>query len=345
MQKSNVVKLMKMLKFGGSLVGLVLIVVWSAGLLQEKQAPGKMDALDGRLLPEGAVVHEVVALEMPTRVSLSGTVHSERRIHLSSRIPAYVKDIHVMAGSVVKDGDLLIELDQRELLKELAAAEAQLSLAETGYQRSDRLLKTNATTVQAFEMAESGYKAALAGVERIKVMLTYTQITSPINGVVTDRHVETGDLAGAGQGLLSVYDPERLRLDVPVPARLVSKFPVGQKVTVTLDQVATPVEGKVVEIVSEFDPVTRTRRVKIHLVNVKGDVLPGMYGQVAVDLDPQPVVLVPQDAVTAIGQLTYVQKVAGARCVTRWVTTGRRMDDRIEILSGVSHGDRLLLNK
>jgi len=295
-------------------------------------------------LPAGATLHEVRALPLPARVSLSGTVHSERQINLSSRLPAYIKEIHVMAGSVVKEGEVLVELDQRELLKDLAAAEAQLSLAETGYQRADRLLKTNATTVQAFEMAESGYKAAQAGVDRIKVMLTYTQIISPINGVVTDRLVEVGDLAGAGQVLLSVYDPARLRLDVPVPARLVSKFPVGQPVVVTLDQVAGPVGGKVVEIVSAFDPVSRTRRVKIHLDKVDGDVLPGMYGQVAVDMDPRPTVRVPQAALAQIGQLTYVRKVEGDRYVNRLVTLGNPVEGQVEILSGVADGDRLLLN-
>jgi len=337
-------KLKGLAKIAGGLLGLVVIVVWTAGLLRAKQAPDTLDAVAGEPLPEGAVVHTVETRTVPTRVALSGTVSSERRINLSARLPAYVEEVHVSAGSLVREGDLLIALDQRELVKQLEAAEAQLALAETGFQRAKRLLETNATTMQAFEAAESAYKSASAAVDQVKVMLTYTRITAPLDGVVTDRFVEAGDLASPGQVLVSVYDPSRLRLEVPVPARLISHFPVGRAVEVKLDLGDAPVSGSVTEVVSEFDPVTRTRRIKVHLDGLADDaVLPGMYGQVLLDVEPHETVLLAVETVTRIGQLESVQVVRDGRVFRRLVRTGARHDGQVEILSGLTAGEQVLL--
>ncbi len=342
---TNKSKLRGLAKIAGGLLGLVVIVVWTAGLLRDKQAPGKLDAVVGEPLPAGAVVHVVEAATVPTRVSLPGTVSSERMINLSARLPAYVEDVRVSAGSPVREGDLLIALDQRELVKQLEAAEAQLALAETGYQRAKRLLETNATTQQAFEAAESGYKSASAAVDQVKVMLTYTRITAPLNGVVTDRFVEAGDLASPGQVLVSVYDPSRLRLEVPVPARLISHFPVGREVQVKLDLGDALVKGTVTEVVSAFDPVTRTRRIKVHLAGVAdAAVLPGMYGQVLLDIEPHATVLLPVASVMRIGQLESVQVVRDGRVFRRLVRTVPRHDGQVEILSGLVAGEQVLIN-
>jgi len=324
------------------LLGLAVIVVWTSGALRSKQEPGKLEAEQAVAVPEGAVVVTARRETVPERVALSGTVRSERRINLSARLPAYVEAVHVSAGASVKEGDLLLALDQRELLKDLAAAEAQLAQAETAYQRSKRLLETNATTAQAHESAESAYKSAAAGMERVKVMLSYTRITAPLDGVVADRYIEAGDLAGAGQVLLSVYDPARLRLEVPVPARLIAHFPEGCEVSVTLDQRPVPMKGVVTEVVSEFDPVTRTRRVKIHLEDAHAEALPGMYGQVVIETDPHSAVLLPAEAVTRIGQLESVQVVREGRMSRRLVRTGPRHGAQVEILSGLEGGEQVM---
>lgn len=334
----------KVLKTAGALLGLVVIVVWTSGVLRDRVAPGKLEGPAADPLPEDAVTVTARREQVPVNVSIPGTVHSERRINLSARLPAYVEAVNINAGYSVLEGDILVELDHREILKELAAAEAQFDQAETAYQRSKRLLETDATTVQAHEAAESAYKSAAANVERVNVMLSYTQVTSPLNGVVADRYIEAGDLAGAGQVLLSVYDPTRLRLEVPVPARLISHFPEGREVNVMLDQMPEVLKGTVTEVVSEFDPVTRTRRVKIRLEDVPETVLPGMYGQVHLAIDEHEAVLLPETALKRIGQLELVQVVRDGSLYRRLVRTGPRHDGQVEILSGLEGGETVLTN-
>ncbi len=141
----------KVLKTAGALLGLVVIVVWTSGVLRDRVAPGKLEGPAADQLPEDAMTVTARREQVPVNVSIPGTVHSERRINLSARLPAYVEAVNINAGYSVLEGDILVELDHREILKELAAAEAQFDQAETAYQRSKRLLETDATTVQAHE--------------------------------------------------------------------------------------------------------------------------------------------------------------------------------------------------
>jgi len=331
-------------KIWAGVVGLVVIIVWTSGALRDRTAPGKIEHLPGFPLPSGADTVPVISAQVPANVEIVGTVRSEREIHLSSRISAYIKDVLVSAGKLVKEGDLLVELDQREIREQLAAAEAQLAQAKTAFERAKRLLETNATTRQSFEAAESAFKAAAANVDGIKVMLSYTRILSPLDGVVTDRRIETGDLASPGQVLLSVYDASRLRLEAWVPARLVAHFTSGRVVQVVLDHPQRELTGKIAEIVGELDPTTRSQLVKIQLEGAPQDVLPGAYGHVRVEADRHTAILVPASTVYRIGQLEYVQVVRGDRVIRRLVKTGPALGSRVEILSGMVVGEQVLLN-
>lgn len=333
----------KAVKLLGALIGLVLIVLWTSGVLRDRQAPGKVDVETFKPIPSDATVLTVRRENVPSLVTLGGTVCSVRRINLSARLSAYVEAVHVSAGSRVEQGDLLVELDQRELRQELAAADAQLAQAETAYRRSERLLETQATTEQAHDLAVMAFRSAAANVDRLNVVLSYTRITAPLSGVVANRHVEPGDLASPGQKLLSVYDPSHLRLEVPVPARWITYFPEGREVVVMLDQVDMPVGGRVTEIVSEFDPVSRTRLVKIRLEDSEEDVLPGMYGYVLVEATPREGIFIPDHAVLRIGQLESVMVATEQGMMRRLIRLGIRHRNRIEILSGLEDGESIVV--
>lgn len=326
------------------LAGLAVVVVWSGGFLGDKTAPGTLDAETGFPLPEGAETWPVEIQTVPTRVDVVGTTASEEKINLSARIPAYVSDVFASAGDRVTKGQELVTLDDRDIRQQLAAAEAQLNQARTEYDRAKSLFEKEATTQQALTAAESMFHAAQAQVEQVKVMLTYAQVTSPIDGIVTERRIEAGDLANPGMLLLAVYDPSRMRLEAPVPVRLLDRLAVGQSVEVTLDRPAKVFPGTVSEIVSEVDPASRTQLVKIHLDGADGDVLPGTFGRLWVDAGPREVIAIPASAVIRVGQLEFVQAVRDGRAVRRLVKTGPARGDAVEILSGLSAGDVILVN-
>jgi RND family efflux transporter MFP subunit len=326
------------------LAGLAALVIWSGGACEQKVAPGKTDHQPGFALAGDARVCTANVERAAARVKVIGTATSERRINLSARLSAYVQSMAVSAGDVVTNGQLLVVLDDRDILQQLAVSEAQFKQAESEYQRAVQLFAKAAATEQAKESAESAFHSAQARLQETRVMLSYTRIVAPIDGVVTDRKIEAGDLAAPGQVLLSVYDPRQMRLEVPVPVRLLARFELGQEVEVTLDGVAKPVKGVVREVVSEVDPLSRTRKVKVHLETAAPAVLPGTYGWISVEGDVRSALWVPATAVYRVGQQDLVQVVADGRVLRRVVRVGAVEGDRVDVLSGLSTGDIVLLN-
>jgi RND family efflux transporter MFP subunit len=334
----------KIFKWTVAVVGLVLMIAWTGGAFHVKVKAEKLPSQPGNPLPKDAKTHIVQIGKVAPKIDVVGTVASEENVHLSARISAYVSKVHASAGSVVKKGQVLIELDSRDIDEKLAAAEVNLKQARTEYNRTLNLYKKNAATEKSLTAAESMYNGAKAQVAEVKVMQTYTKIKSPIQGIVTDRRVEVGDLANPGQTLLSVYDPLNMRIEVPVPVRLIEKLSLNQAVDITLDRPSRPFKGRVDAIVSEIDPLSRTQEVKVHINNKKGDILPGTFGRVWVREDSYPAILIPSQAVMSIGQLEMVYVVKDNRVERRMVKSGPSFGKKIEILSGLSQGDVILIS-
>ncbi len=343
-QKKGIgMRILQVIKWPIAVAGLALMIAWTGGMFHAKVAAGKLETAPGQPLPEKAKTYTVKLTKVAPRIDVVGTVASAETVHLSARISAYVSSVSASAGQRVKKGQVLIELDSREMKEKLTAANIQLKQARTEYNRTKSLYKQKAATEQAMTAAESRFNAAKTQVAEIEVMLTYTTIKSPINGVVTDRRVEKGDLANPGQVLLSVYDPLNMRIEVPVPVRLIEKLSLNQTVDISLDRPSRPFKGRVTEIVSAIDPLSRTQEVKVHIDNKKGDILPGTFGRVWVYEDPHPAVLIPASAVVLSGQLEMVHLVQGKRVVRQMVKTGPAFGQKVEILSGLSQGDIILV--
>jgi RND family efflux transporter MFP subunit len=322
------------------LAGLILV---SAGIFRGRVAPGRVPTPPGRPVPSEGIVAPVRLELVAPRVDVVGTVASEVKVNLSARLSACVREIAVTAGSPVTNGQELVLLDDRELREQATAAEAQFKQAEAEYARSRQLFDNKATTQQALTAAESLFIAARAQWERSRVMLTYARIVSPLDGVVTDRRVEPGDLAAPGRVLLAIYDPTRLQLEAAVPVRLLDKLPLGREVTLTLDRPAGERRGVVRQIVSEVDPLSRTQLVKVGILDLEPGILPGTFGRLWVEEEPRPALLAPVSAVIRVGQLEFVDVVQDGRAFRRAVRTGPTTGDRIEILSGLDDGEAVLI--
>jgi RND family efflux transporter MFP subunit len=320
------------------------VIILSAGACSSKVEPVAQSPEQGMALAPDAVIHTVKRLPQVSRIPVIGTVMSEETVSLSARIPATVSRVLAVTGSKVSRGETLVVLDDREIKEQLAATAAQFKQAEAEYQRAQRLMAVKATTEQAMIAAESGFNAARAQWERAKVMLSYATVTSPLDGIVTERRVEAGDLAAPGQVLVSIYDPLRMRLECAVPVRLVNKLPLGKEVDVILDRPATAFKGQVAEIVSEVDASTRTQKVKVRLQATAGDILPGTFGRLWIEDEAAETICVPASAVYKVGQLEMAQVVQGSRVVRHMVKTGAVKGDQVEVLSGLDDGDKILVN-
>jgi RND family efflux transporter MFP subunit len=269
-------------------------------------------------------------------------VESEELIHLSARISAYVDQVFVSAGDPVKKGDVLITLDDRELKKQRDFAQADFVQAEIEFNRTKELLSASVATDQQMTSARANYDRTKSALERMNVLLSYAQIVSPIDGIVTDRRIEAGDLASPGEVLLSVYDTQHMRIVAPIPIRLAGNLKIGEPARITLDGFGE-VQGTVAEVVREIDPSSRTQQVRIRLEPLAQPVLPGTFGRVWLHDEPRNCLMIPASCVYAVGQLEMVQAVENGRVMRRLVRTGPKAGDAVEILSGLADGETVLL--
>lgn len=320
--------------------GVVAAVLALTGCHRQGE-PAAPVSMEGRPVPAGAARWTVDVEPYAPRVGVSGTVAAERVVHVSARMGAYVSEAPVQAGQAVRQGDLLVRLDDRDLREQLRAAESECKRAQTERDRARQLLARQATTEQALTAAESMYEGASARVEQVRVALGDARLTAAFGGVVTDRRVEVGDLVGPGQVLLSVYDPQRMRLDVAVPARLSRHLQVGDWVELELGPDAVATSGRVDRVVSEVEMQSRSQLVKVSLPDATA-FLPGTFGRLWVRDEPRASIRVPTEAVTRIGQLEFVRLVRGERSITRAVRTGPGEAGRVEVLAGLSAGDVIL---
>jgi RND family efflux transporter MFP subunit len=323
--------------------GLVGMALWMAGTFESKVGPGKREHLPGFALPDGARTLTVKMTRTASPVEVVGTAASERWVNLSARLPSTIQLMRVKAGDAVTNGQVLATLDDRDIREQCAGADAQFKQAEVEYNRTLQLFEKGAATDQAKVAAQTGLEAARARLQQMRIMLSYAEITSPLDGIVTDRHFESGDLVAPGQILMSVYDPRVMRLELPVPVRLLSKFTLNQAVSVDLDGTTRPVKGVVREIVSEVDPLSRSQKVKITLEQTAPVILPGSYGRITLEGEAHESLWVPLSAVYRIGQQEFVQVISEGRVIRRMVRTSLIRDGQVEVISGLADGEVILV--
>ena len=338
---------------------LVLLAVCAvAGYLLWPRGPessGPVPVVAAGPAPIGAPSHQAEArrTELPAWYEAVGTIESTTRIGVSARIAGEVVELHADLGDRVAAGDVLAELDDRELRARveqarggLRAAQASREEAHLALERTRRLSQRKAATAQALEAAEAeGERAeaqlAAAGerVAEAQVALGYARLTSPVAGVVQERSVDAGDMAWPGQPLYVLHDPGALRIEAGVRTGLIDRVAQGQELSVHIGELE-PLFARVDEIVPAADPRSRTFLVRASLPETPG-LLPGMFARLQIELDPRSVVLVPAEAVEHVGQLHTLFVLQSSRWERRYVTLGVERNGEREILSGLLGGETI----
>jgi multidrug efflux system membrane fusion protein len=273
----------------------------------------------------------------------------------------------------VRDAESGLDEVQRMLDEAQAAlrsAEADHEYAAATAARFRQLMDRGLIAAQDHEQTEARRKSTAAAVEQARahilslkareeqmrqriahaqaqlrtseVTLSDTRIATSSTGVVVSRRVEPGNLAVPGQPLIILDDPRRYRLEVEVGESAMGWVRLGQTVPVTLDSIGRALDGHVAEIVPASDPGSRSVTVKLDLPPQPG-LRSGLFGRASFPAAERLVLLVPAAAVVERGQLAEVYVVDGQNVARlRLVTAGPRRGDRVEILSGLNPGERIV---
>jgi HlyD family secretion protein len=249
------------------------------------------------------------------------------------------------------------QLEQRRmsmLRSEGAVSQQLLDQANTRVQTTQsRLQQVQAGIRQSQAMmnqAQAQVSQAQAQVSQVSANLNYGTITAPFYGVVTHKHTEVGAMAGAGQSLLTLESSDRLRFTTQVPESLITQIRQGQKVSVRLDALNRDVSGTVSQIIPSADPATRNFTVKV-LLNQTSAMIPGMFGRLQLSHQTAPpnasnrtALIIPQAAIVQQFGITGIYKVVNSHASFQPITTGKLDGADTEVFSGLTAGDRVILD-
>lgn len=305
-----------------------------------------------------------------TFILANTTLESVRSVNVVSRLAAQVSQLRVEEGDRVRAGQAMALLDDREIRNDLRQAEiavrqaqVQLEQAEvqsrlsaanferaatlfdqqlTSRQEYDHATLTSRTDELAHDNARRALEAAQARLEAIEIQLEYTQIVSPIDGVVTHRMIEKGDRATVNQELFIVEEFPPLWARIHVPEKDLGRIRLGQEVQLRFDSVGGGVFTGTVKMISPvIDSSSGTARITVELPRPGGVLRPGMFGTVAIATETRAdAAVIMRKAVVRERDQNYVFVVREDDTAERRpVVLGFNEDPFVEVLEGLRPGE------
>ncbi len=227
--------------------------------------------------------------------------------------------------------------------EDVAAAEAQYKQAQQQLRAALAAQARVKLREEDVKNAKAAIAQARAGLKAARVMLSYAIIRAPFDGVITGRMVDPGDMANPGVPAIRVEDDSLYRLICSVPESQAVHLSLGQRVICVIEALqGARLTGVVSEIVPAADPASRTLTVKADLPHYRG-LKTGLFGRMIFTVGSRKALLVPREAVVTHEGVTGVWTVRDGKAAFRVVKTGAATDGEIEILSGISAGDEVIV--
>ncbi|NLK21977.1 MAG: efflux RND transporter periplasmic adaptor subunit [Epulopiscium sp.] len=357
--------------------------------------------------------------------SYGGKINPKQQIHVISKMPGKVKELHFDVGDEVKTGDILFRLDEKDIENNIKLLEAQLKSADAavslgkvgldsakGSQQEQQKIQLEAAvknseiqfndakkayedmktlydlgsisqqqldqTKSAYEAASLGYNSAkdsyhlfinslskesvkaaqsqlsqaTAARESVQVQIDSAKETlkdatvkSPIDGIVSSRTVEAGEMVGSSIPPFTIIQMDIVSVDVNVSEQIINKLKKDQKVEVYVSSASkTPFEGKIKVISPAADERTFTYPVKIEIPNQSGLLKPGMFAEIEFNVDTvNDAIIVPRETILTEGDISYIYTVEGDRAKRIEVKIGLDNGRETEIIEGLEEGTQIVI--
>jgi RND family efflux transporter MFP subunit len=302
-------------------------------------------------------------------VTASGKIESQKSASLSTRMMGYVTKLHVKMGQKVSAGQVLVSINNADLQAKKAQVDASILQATAGfnnakkdYERFKALFSQQSASQKELDDITSRYEMAKAGLEGAKQMrnevmaqFSYSNISAPFSGEVTNTFVKEGDMANPGTPLVSLEGNGLMQVMAMVSEGDITSIKNGMSVMVLVKSSNQQIKGKVSEISGSATNTGGQFLVKINLDKTEKIILSGMFVNVQFPVEKpkaktensnakSDMVLVPEAALITKGQLTGIYTVNNDVAILRWIRTGKSFGDQVEVLSGLSLDEKYIVS-
>ena len=300
----------------------------------------KAEAVEVPVADPTVSVAQVFVREVPQEAVYTSTVQAYVKNNIAPQTAGRITKINVEIGDFVKEGQVLAEIDKAQLLQ----AQLQLQNQEVELQRLKSLYEEGGLSQSDYDAMQLQYNVLKTQVDNL---IENTTLRSPINGVVSARNYDVGDMYAMSMPIFTVEQIVPVKLLIGVSETDYSKVKKGDSVTVTADAIPDKTfYGKVNRIYPTVDPATRTFTVEVKIDNSYRTLRPGMFARATVNFGSNNNVVIPDVAVVkqqGSGE-RFVYVLNEDNTVTyKKVVLGRRMGAEYEVLEGLQDGDKIVI--
>lgn len=340
-----------------AILGIIIALMIAGSIIGIKVLQFReMSAASARQVmpPEPVNVAEVREELWQPRVSSVGTVMAVQGTVVSTEAEGIVHEIKFEAGSVVKAGDVLAQLDVDIEQAQLRAAEAAAEWARVSFKRANDLIVSRGISQADLDSADNNLKQAEAQVDNIRAVIAKKTVRAPFSGKLGIRRISVGQFLEKGSPVVSFHSLDPVYVEFSLPQQRLGDLSEGLKVAVSSDSFhGQQFDGKITAINPDIDPATRNVRVQATLANPHGRLRPGMFVSVDTILArSEKVLLIPATAVlhAPFGDSVFVIEEGqaspdGAKPLVvrqQFVRLGERQGDFVVVTEGLKVGERIV---
>jgi RND family efflux transporter MFP subunit len=327
----------------------------------------------GPRLPMSVELASVKRGEMSEQMTVVGNLIGAATVEAVPKVAGRLEGVAVRLGDRVSRGQQLAKVEDHELREQIRQAqaayevsaatirqrEADLNLAKSNLDRSKNLFDRQLIPKQTYDDADARYQAAAAQLDlakaqhsqaqarldELKINLSNTVISSPVNGFVAKRMLDPGAWVTPNSAFLSIVDIGVVRIVANVVEKDLRRITAGQQASVEVD--AFPGEkftGRVARVAPVLDPATRTAQIEVEIQNSQFRLKPGMYARVDFTVERRPnALIIPANALVDVqGKRGVFRPAEGDIAKFQPIEVGLMDETQIEIASGLSEGDRIV---
>lgn len=310
----------------------------------EKPAPTQVGGQQPKppAKPLQVQVHTVSRETASETVNASGELLPNESVALVAELSRRLTVVHANEGDAVAAGDLLFELDRADLEAELARLQVTAKFGRAALGRRDQLAADGVVSREERDTARQRVEEAGAQAKEVEVQLAKTRIVAPFAGTVGLRQVSVGAWVGPQTPLVTLYDVSKLKLDFRVPERFAALIDRGQAFEFKVGGRGETFKGIVRAVEPRIDSDSRSLVVR-GVVDEPQGLLPGTFASVGLVVSQRDALYVPAIALmpSPTGTRVFVAVEGKAKEVT--VQLGRREPERVEILTGLNEGDKVIV--
>jgi len=295
----------------------------------------------------GPVSVEVLVIKPDTLKNIiysTGTLLPNEKVDLRNEVPGRITGIFFTEGTDVKQGTLLLKINDQDLQAQLNKNSVQEKMAREDEFRKRQLLDIKAISQEEYDLAANQLKSVQAERQLLEAQLAKTQIFAPLSGKIGLRSVSQGSFIPSNTLIATIQQVDPIKIEFSVPEKYTNLIRTGMQISFSMDYTPEPFSGRVYAVESGVDETTRTIKVRATCGNPGRLLVPGTFARISVVLEILPdAIKIPSESV--IGDITgnKVFLVRGGKANSVPVFAGIRTEKDVQIEQGLQPGDSLIL--